>query len=59
MGILIVLCSIKRKKLAGQVVKSEKRKELLLRILHNKNEFYSLDSHYLLWKINPNTQEKK
>ena len=45
MGILVVLCSIKRKKLAGQVVISEKLKELLLRILHNKMNF-------IRWLIN-------
>ena len=56
MGILVLLCSIKRKKLAGQVVISEKLKELLLRILHNENEFYSLDNYYLLWKLKPNTK---
>ena len=56
MGILVLLCSIKRKKLTGQVVISEKLKELLLRILHNENEFYSLDNYYLLWKLKPNTK---
>ena len=56
MGILVLLCSIKRKELAGQVVISEKLKELLLRMLHNENEFYSLDNYYLLWKLKPNTK---